>query len=717
MPAFFVSVPKGLEHPLEIELASIGIEKVSVLQAGVAFSASWEQALRVLLWSRVAGKLMLRLYEGEAATPDDLYKHVRRVEWEAWFSEKQTLSVDAVVQQKGISNNLFAAQRVKDAIVDRFRERTGSRPNVDRQDPDVVVQLHWKNDKVTLNLDLGGPLHKRGYRHVGAVAPLKENLAAGILIRSGWLDTLQTTPVLVDPMCGSGTLLVEGALMALDYAPGLLRDQPGYLKLKQADQALWQKLVDEAHTRFAAAKERVKPILMGSDMERRAVEATGNNLRFLKDAVTLETTMGGLDVWHDRELPEKGLVVVNPPYGDRLGTLPQLTATYVSLGFTLKHAFPGWQAAVITGSPELGKLMGVRAHRRNKLFNGPIPCELLQFELHEAPNEIQGEKLLLDTGGYYVLNEQELAFANRVRKNVKQLRKWLRKEEITCYRAYDADLPDFNAALDVYEDHLVMAEYAPPKQIDEDKATRRLLSMLLIAPEVLETDRDKVHVKVRRRQKGKTQYEKMDQTGVFFTVKENGKRFRINADDYLDTGLFLDHRQVRQHVGELCEGKRFLNLFAYTGTATVYAAAAGARRTTTVDLSNTYLQWAQENMKLNGFRDRGHEFVQMETMAWLKQCRDRYDVIFVDPPSFSNSKRFAGEFDVQRDHVGMLRLCKRVLTRGGTIVFSNNLRGFRLDEAAVQGMGLKINDITKATMPKDFERNSKIHQVWELTDD
>jgi 23S rRNA (guanine2445-N2)-methyltransferase / 23S rRNA (guanine2069-N7)-methyltransferase len=715
MPGYFVSVPKGLEHPLQTELEILGISKVSVLQAGVAFEATWQQALSVMMYARVAGKLTWRVSETEVADVDALYKVVKGLGWEDWFSENQTLSVEAIVQQEGVTNNLFVAQRVKDAVVDRFREKTGQRPSVDRQQPDVVIQVHWKRNKASVYIDLGGPLHQRGYRQPGAKAPLKENLAAGILIRCGWLERCKEIPVLVDPMCGSGTFLIEGALMALDWAPGLLREDPPYLKLKFADVELWQQIKAEAEARLESARRQVTPVIIGRDNEIRAVEATRNNLRFLKQDVQLDLRMGNLSTWQKHDLPDDGFLVVNPPYGERLGAIPELIETYVSLGYTLKHAFAGWQAAVFTGVPEMGKMMGIRAHRRNKLFNGPIACELLQFELHAEPTAPEGELLELESGGQYVLSEQERSFANRLRKNAKQLRKWLKKEEISCYRIYDADLPDYNAAIDVYEDHLVIAEYAPPKEIDEDKATRRLYSMLLIAPELLEIERDKVHVKVRRRQKGKTQYEKMDQTNLFFTVEENGLNFLINADDYLDTGLFLDHRQVRQSIREQAKDKRFLNLFAYTGTASVYAAAGGAKTTTTVDLSKTYLNWAEENMAQNGFSGKQHYFEQMEAMAFMKQCRDRFDLIFVDPPSFSNSKRFAGEFDVQRDHVGMLRLCVKLLARGGTLIFSNNLRGFKLNETAVEEMGMAIKNITKATMPKDFERNSKIHQVWELT--
>jgi 23S rRNA (guanine2445-N2)-methyltransferase / 23S rRNA (guanine2069-N7)-methyltransferase len=313
-------------------------------------------------------------------------------------------------------------------------------------------------------------------------------------------------------------------------------------------------------------------------------------------------------------------------------------------------------------------------------------------------------------------------FANRLKKNLKHLGRWLSREAIHCYRLYDADLPEYAFAVDVYADDSAIGqrwihvqEYAAPASVDALKVEARRCEALAVIPEVLGITQAQLFFKVRRRQKGSDQYEKLATKGHFHEVSEAGNRFLVNFEDYLDTGLFLDHRITRTLVGELAAGRDFLNLFAYTGTASVYAARGGAASTTTVDMSATYLDWARRNMALNGFVGRQHDYVQADCLAWLDTAsrgRRCYGLIFLDPPSFSTSKRMTGTFDVQRDHVALIGTTARLLAPGGTLIFSNNLRRFRMNREALRG--LTIEDISRATLPRDFARNPRIHTCWKI---
>ncbi len=306
--------------------------------------------------------------------------------------------------------------------------------------------------------------------------------------------------------------------------------------------------------------------------------------------------------------------------------------------------------------------------------------------------------------------------ANRVRKNLRRLAPWLRRAGVTCFRAYDADLPEYSAAIDVYAardgDWLHVQEYQAPANIPEETTQRRFDELLAAAAEVVGVSPSRIAVKTRSRGKGGSKYGRMDGRGELLQVAEGPVQLLVNLFDHLDTGLFLDHRPMRRKVGELARGRRLLNLFCYTGAVTAHAAAAGAMASTSVDLSATYLTWARDNLDLNAADPDRHRLVRDDVLAFLADDRDTYDVVFCDPPTFSNSKR-AEDFDVQRDHVTLLRLAMARLAPGGTLFFSNNFRRFRLDEAAVATLA-RVKEITPQTIDPDFARDPKIHRCWTL---
>jgi 23S rRNA (guanine2445-N2)-methyltransferase / 23S rRNA (guanine2069-N7)-methyltransferase len=725
-------VPAGAADLAAAELEQFGAADVKASRGGVGCVGSLEHAYRACLWSRVANRVLLAVAEFPAPTPEALYDGARAIDWSQHLGADGTLAVDCTTSRSAITHTQFAALKVKDAIVDRFRAETGVRPSVDVAAPDVQVNVRIDRDTATVSLDLSGEsLHRRGYRGPQGAAPLKENLAAAILLRAGWPALVAAAAAdgaplgFVDPMCGSGTLLVEAALIAADAAPGFGREYFGFLRWRGHDAALWQRLLDEAAARRAAARmEHV--VIRGYDRDAGAVRAALANVAaagFAKDIHVERRELG--------DLPEaaapRGLVATNPPYGERLGEQRELASVYAELGRALKEKHVGWQAAVLTGNPPLGRELGLKAKRTHTLFNGPIECRLLRFDVEPKHFETKREPGALPAFDDEAARARPGAamFGNRLRKNLKALGGWARGAGVACFRVYDADMPEYAFSIDLYQDAVAppevhagrwayVQEYAPPATVDAAKARARREEAFATIPAVLGIPRDRVHLRVRRKQKAGSQYEKLAERGEFRTVAEGGLKLLVNFTDYLDTGLFLDHRPTRARIGELAKGKRFLNLFAYTCTASVFAAAGGAVATTSVDLSHTYLDWARRNFEANGFRDSSrHKLLQEDVVEWLEApTRERYDLIFLDPPTLSRSKRMHGELDVQRDHVKLIWSTLRRLAPGGLLIFSTNFRKFKLDAPALAE--LDVRDVSDATIPKDFARDRKIHQCFEI---
>jgi 23S rRNA (guanine2445-N2)-methyltransferase / 23S rRNA (guanine2069-N7)-methyltransferase len=646
---------------------------------------------------------------------------VQSIPWDHHLSPDASLAVDFTAVQSNITHSRYGTLKTKDAIVDQFRDHYGIRPDVQRERPAVRINIYLHRDEATVSIDLSGEsLHRRGYRSDATAAPMKENLAAAVLLRAGWAEIARTGGPLVDPLCGSGTLLIEAALMAADIAPGLKRDYFGFVGWRGHDDVLWRTLITEAEVRRESGLMQL-PAIIGYDADRQAVRAANDNIARagLVSYIHVERRELGDCGPPSAKHATPGLVVSNPPYGERLGEIAELRYLYANLGEQLKTHFNGWRAAVLTANPELGKGMGLRAHKIYSLYNGALACKLLCFEVapqwyvtpRAAAPAVMHDDAPLTPGGEM--------FANRLRKNLKHLGKWARREGISCYRLYDADMPEYAVAVDLYEGEqrwVHVQEYQAPRDIDPAKAETRLHEALSAIPRILAIPPAQLFLKVRRRQKGSAQYERLAAARQFHEVSEGGLRFLVNFTDYLDTGLFLDHRLTRTLLRKLATGKHFLNLFAYTGTATVYAAAGGATSTTSVDMSRTYLDWARNNMALNGYSDARHHLLQTDCLEWINEAaldKKRYGLIFLDPPSFSNSARMDTTLDIQRDHAALLTATARLLAPNGILIFSNNLRGFKLDKTALPQ--LNIEDISRATLPEDFARNPRIHNCWRIT--
>lgn len=716
---YFATCPKGLESLLLLELEQLGLDNLRETVAGVYFDSDLTGAYRACLWSRLANKVLMPLGRYDVASQDDLYEAARSISWQDHLNPHGTLLVDFIGTDGTIRNSQFGALKIKDAVVDCLRDSAGQRPSVAKRDPDLRINARLSRGKVVISLDLAGDsLHRRGYRTQQGAAPLKENLAAAILMRANWPTIAAEGGALIDPMCGSGTILVEGAMMATDTAPGIKRQSFGFERWLNHQNDIWLSLREEALERRREGMEKPLGEIRGYDADPRVLRAAESNIAMAQMADIVKVSCKPLK---DFKKPthtaiENGLLISNPPYGERLGEVEELKGLYRLLGDKCRSELAGWQAAVFTGNPQLGKHMGLRAHKRYKFFNGTIPSELLllnieagQFVDAPPPDAAHANKSIKLSSGAEML-------VNRLRKNSKQLAKWLKKSEVGNYRLYDADMPEYSAAVDVYTDldrqvHVHVQEYQAPKSIDERKAEQRFAEIQAAVPVALSIAPEAVSYKQRRRNRGKDQYERQtDKKTPAITVKEGQAKFSVNLWDYLDTGLFLDHRPVRQMITDMVRGKDFLNLFCYTATASVHAALAGANSTTSVDMSKTYLRWAQTNFDLNNIRGDKHTLEQGDCFQWLKDCRRGFDVIMLDPPSFSNSKRMENVLDIQRDHVALVNRCMDLLKPGGTLIFSNNLRSFKLDEEALSVY--EVKDITPQTLDPDFKRNSKIHRCW-----
>ncbi len=745
--SLLATCPKGIEGLLHDELMALGATPGKTTVAGVYFTASQAIAYRVCLWSRLANRIILTLVrESMIDTAEQVRDVVARIAWTNHLAPGNTLAVDFHGRSEQIRHTRFGAQTVKDGVVDALQLAGQERPNVDIKTPHLRIYAHLHRMNLTIGLDLSGEsLHRRGYRLDVGHAPLKENLAAALLVRAGWPERLKAGEPLIDPLCGAGTLLIEAAMMAADQAPNLNRARFGFHGWAGHDDALWHEQKREAEARASIGRKRCKAQLLGFDQSPAALTAAKANA--MRAGIPALMTLHGQSLAQltrpDTLTAQSGLLITNPPYGERLGELPELVRLYAQLGEKAKALFPGWTLAVFTGNPDLGHRLAMRAHKQYALKNGALDAKLLLMDVggpahapdaesaasadnggvasaasaesREASNEVSAAsdtQVVANDSAAPKAQDNAQMFANRLIKNQKRLKKWLKQSGETSYRVYDADMPEYALAVDRYGDRVHVQEYAAPSSINPSQAQKRLYDALEVMPEALNVDASKIYIKRRERQTGSAQYQKRGASGERFEVQEGDARLWVNLRDYLDTGLFLDHRPVRRMLGEMASGKRFLNLFCYTATATVQAALGGASDSVSVDMSNTYLEWAKDNFALNKLDTRLHRVVRDDCFRWLETASTEFDLIFMDPPTFSNSKKMRDTLDVQRDHPRLVDLAMARLAPGGTLVFSNNQRRFKLDEALSERYA--VEDITGRSFDPDFQRRTNLHHVFLL---
>jgi len=699
----------GLENFLLQEIQSIAGDSYQLVRGAVEGPVELKSLYDFCLWSRVASRILLPIAEFTYINEDDFYHNLRQVHWQSHFSLSESVAISTSKDASVKVNTQYLTYRTKDAVMDYFRHFQGDRPNVDTRNPDIRIHVHFDRETVQVSLDLAGdPLHKRGYRVAQNDAPLKETLAAALLMSAGWPDA--DYPQLVDPMCGSGTLLIEAAMMQAGMAPGLIRKRFGFEAWAYHDESIWQDAVNRAAAKDIS--ENFSFQIKGYDSDNASIQAAMKNIQ----AAGLQ---GSIHV-ERRELAQfalrageaaRGMVVSNPPYGERLDKDADLIFLYRAIARRLQENCEHWRAAIITNDVEYADALQLDDPQTHRVFNGPIRCVVRSGTVVKRSSH-QCVPVTPSLQHDCIESAPAKDLLNRIKKNLKALQKWSDKEHVTAYRVYDADIPEYNLAIDWYNGHLHVQEYAPPKTVNLEKAQQRLQDALESLKRFFDIPFSYIHVKSRQRQKGSTQYQKLSETRRMLPIDEAGALLLVNLDDYLDSGLFLDHRPTRVRMQSLSKGLRFLNLYCYTGAATVHAAIGGAKKTTSVDMSATYLQWARNNLYLNGCAESNHQLVRSDCMEWLKKTNDQFDLIFVDPPTFSNSKRMQGFFDVQQSQVELLDLAMKRLEPGGLLVFSNNFNRFQLEPELMERYDVK--DITKDSLPPDFSRGKPIHHCWEF---
>ena len=730
---WLAACPRSLAPLLAQELRDLGATETREHASAVVFTATRAVMYRACLWSRVASRILLPVGEVAAGDADQLHAGIVAMPWEKLLGEG-SFAVDFHGSNRELRNTRFGAQRVKDGILDRCRNAGSRLPVVDPQNPGIRISVRLRGRVADVALDMvGESLHRRGYRTGAGEAPLKENLAAAVLLRAGWPALIKEGGALIDPMCGSGTLLIEGALMALDHAPALHREHFGFMNWGGHDETQWRAVLADAKGRAERGLAGELPEIRGYDADPRVLNRARENIATAGLSKIVRVTVKPLEELRKpthRPLPV-GLVITNPPYGERLGDRKRLPALYSALGECLQREFEGWSAAVLAGDRELGKALGLRSHRQYEMLNGPLPVLLVLLQLTDnrfvapagdpwgaastpdssAPDSGSGQ-VALSGAQEADLSEGAAMFANRLRKNLRRLKPWLKKTQQQAYRLYDADMPEYNLAVDRYGDWLHVAEYRAPASVDADVAARRLHEAMTALAQVTDIPSGQIVLKARERQRGRQQYERRGRDAEELRIREGEATLLVNLHDYLDTGLFLDHRPLRRRIAEEAGGRRFLNLFCYTGSMTVQAAIGGATDSVSVDLSNTYLRWLERNLRANKIDTRRHRVERSDVLAWLRGNQEPFDLIVVDPPSFSNSTRVPGSFDVQRDHRGLIDLAMASLAPGGTLYFSNNRRKFRL--APEVSERYDCANVTEQTLDPDFIRRPAPHGCWRL---
>ena len=684
--------PKGCEEVLAEELRTLDVEVSQVRPTAVHAVGGLREGYRLVLGSRVASRVLLPLVELDAESDDALYDALRAFPWWEHFSPSSTFAIGSSKSPKSSLPAHYWVQRAKDAIVDSFRDHEGRRPSVDKQDPAIRFHLHLGESRHELSLDFSGEgLHRRGYRRAGGKAPLKENLAAAILYLARWPEAARQGTPLMDPTCGSGTFLAEAALMATDCAPGLLRERFGFESWLHHDVDSFDR---ERADALAARKASCPAPIFGMDASAEALAGARENLRLAGVEQHVSLSVQELDA---AEPPAKGgILVCNPPYGHRLGDEGTLFLFYQSLGDVLKRGFDGWTACVFAAHGSNLKHLGLRPARRHVLFNGAIECRLLEIPVRGVTGSDRER-----APAWRKPSAKAQMFANRVKKNNKKWSRWAKRSAIDCYRVYDADIPEYNVAVDRYPSKAIVHVFQKERDAQDEQAQQRVQDVLLTLPDALGIDATDLVVKVRRKHDQGDQYARITQQESEIVVGEGELRFIVNLEDRIDTGLFLDHRAVRAYAAERCAGKRMLNLFAYTCSVSVGAAVGGAR-TTSVDLSNTYLDWGKRNFEVNGIDPSKHRFIRDDATRWMARSRDRFDWIFVNPPTFSRSKMSKGAFNIHKDHKALIENAMRTLDREGELLFTTHARAFELDPAIKSRF--KVQDTTRQFVPPDFTR-------------
>jgi 23S rRNA (guanine2445-N2)-methyltransferase / 23S rRNA (guanine2069-N7)-methyltransferase len=721
----FVTGYKGFETLLFHEIRDILADQPVTIKkqyGGISVIGEIEQVYRICLYSRLANRLFCELKQFQVTSEQELYQTIYDYDWSEHITSRSSFAVSATLSRSKLDHSHYVELKTKDAIVDQFRDKTQSRPTIDKQQPDIRIHINIHKNQASLSLDLSGEsLHRRGYRIEHSGAPLKEHLGACILTYAGWNSDTFKSHCLIDPMCGSGTLAIEAALMAADIAPGLNRDYFGFTGWLQHDRNKWKTELDAAESRV---KSDIDTQIMAFDYDKKALDIARNNAS--RAGVDHLIKFQHQEISELEPVSEKLVIMVcNPPYGERLQAEQGIGRLYSEMGNAFKRCGSG-EVFIISANPGLLHRLGLNRVNKKAVKNGPIDCVLAGYELVE---KAQDSKLKVpDISIVAEVNADEeisLPLFNRLKKNQKHLGRWARKNSVNCFRLYDADLPEYSFALDLYQSAIDsqrfwfhLQEYQAPKTIEEKLAAERIDLAVNTICKLYSVTSDQIYCKTRRKQRSKQQNQKQQSQGEMFQVQEGPALLLVNLSDHLDSGLFLDHRLTRERVAKLSGDKTVLNLFCYTASIGVQAALGGAQSVTNVDLSSNYLTWARENFDINDLVDeQDYQFIKADILDLLEnptryKLSADYDLIFLDPPSFSKSRSMRDILDIEEDHEYIINQTTKLLSDDGLLIFSTSKKGFKLNSSLMDIY--EIKNISLETIPEDFKRRPGIHYCFEI---
>lgn len=701
---FVSTCAAGLEDLVTDELTSFGAEISSSRKGEVRWSATLEAGYRTCLWSRFSSRLILVLSEFTIDTTDDLYEAATTITWEDHLSVDDSFAVDCVRTASGpVTNSMYGALRIKDGIVDRFRERHRIRPSVQTQRPNVRVYLQVHGTRALLGLDLSGEgLHRRGYRLDSGPAPLKENLAAAIMALSGWDGKFP----LIDPMCGSATLLIEAALMKADSAPGLGRSYFGLFGWRGHQKSVWDELVAEALDREASAREQKWPPLIGYDGNRSAIRAARKNIAQAGFADRI--LVAPQELHHlKNNFGQAGFLVCNPPYGERLSDSQSVKHLYRHMGDLFQDQFPGWKMALFTAAPDYADRFKLHLDKSVKIFNGPLVCRLFSgspraASVPAALGEWQISKA--------VDQDSATELGNRLKKNHRKFHPWACDKKLDWYRLYDRDLPQFNVTIDVTPPRLHIREFPLPSGKDPRSAEERFREVTQTVRNLFAVSRDQVmvhrRVSSRKGQKNRTYRSKQTE------IREGKALFLLGGESDPETAFFPDQRFVRNYLGQVVDRGNFLSIFDTSGGSAISVALEGAITTTTLGVGARNVELLVNNFSRNGLHPDNHKAVTDSVMNWLKRGRRQFDLIYICFRKKQYRQTNSSVFKVGSDHRFLIDRSIASLSESGRLVVSSLLPNFELDPAVMDAY--RCRTMSKKLVSPDLTRGARNFRCWEI---
>ena len=715
------------------ECEKLGFNNVIQTRGGVFFDGDFKDGENFCLHSFFSTRLLLEIEKKEGInSADDLYNFAKTIEWEKWIlsSEKTFLITSNSENTPWCKNTASVALKVKDAITDRQREVYQDRSSINKENPDIIFHLFLEGSTASLYVDFSSrSLSKRHYRVKNTPIYLQENIASALLAFSPFVTLLEKGKLIsvVDPFVGSGTILIEAALLASSSLPGLIDSTRfAFQNLPMFDKNEWEEVLNIAKEEDKKGKENFKKQIgnsipfIGYDTDEKMLSAARENakaanvLEFIKfenkDATLLEK----------EDIPKDASIITDPPYGRRIES-ENLKPLYYKFAKNLENIIDGGSLTLITGDNELTKVIPYDDKRVFSLLNGAVKCDIINKRFISAEERKAIEKKKNEEREKRLnspLRPGALSLFNTLLKRKKEFDDYFSKHDISCYRLYDGGIMPFNAAIDVFENHFaVISEYSFNTN-DDNESDKKIDTKIDELKNVIErlgiANEENIFVKTRKKMLGRTQYEKNANKDDKFVVHEHKLNFLVNFTNYIDNGIFLDSRLLREKILKTSRDKRFLNLFSYTGTATVHAAKGGALSTVSVDSSNTYLNWAKDNMRINNFDTMNHFYYNEDAMEFLKKLdrRTKFDLVFLDPPTFSNSHS-RNSFDVQKDHEFMIMLIMNHLEKGGTLIFCTNFRDFKMSPRTLEHYNVK--ETSAETIDIDFkDRKYPIHKSFEI---